>query len=81
MRSLKSGGAGWYHDCSSQHFGCIEWLDEHPRGETSLNGPWATFNECKADAIAYHQCDLDGAKAALREIRATRKPHNAKVVK
>lgn len=34
------------------------------------HGPFNTWAECKADAIAYFKCDLDDAK---RQIRALRK--------
>jgi hypothetical protein len=69
---------GWYHDCEAGHFGEIFYCEDeelHPGTEgQNAWGPFKTFSECKKDAIAFHRCDLDAARNAIKEIRALWKP-------
>jgi len=37
-------------------------------------GPFETFGQAKKDAIAYFRTDVDTARMAIKEIRASKKP-------
>ena len=61
----------WYHDSSLDHTSIDRFAEgEIPWSEAcNWQGPFDTFSECKKDAIAYHQTDIDSAKSCIYDIR------------
>ncbi len=72
-------GRGWYHQSEKGITHKISYFfsSDEIGGHLECNwwGPFETFGKCQQDAIEYHQCDIDEAKAGRDSAKDIRKGH------
>lgn len=66
-------GQGWYFYADGLDFSGIKYFDVAPK-DSSFNGPFGTYLECKREAIEFFMFYVRRGRFACREIRQFRKP-------
>lgn len=68
---------GYYYDSDGLSFSRIFYTDD-PSYRVWGAGPFATFKEAQADALARYKTDLDAVRLSIKKIRASKEPRKKK---